>query len=124
MPDNRKNGDDLLNLSQKKNKIDPQDPTGLVPAPTTTDNSKFVDTQLKKPLIPENRKHGDDLLNLNQNKNIKKVEKKIDPKNPEDLVPPPTTTDNSKFVDTQFKKPLIPENRRDIGKTNDDLLVA
>jgi len=44
--------------------IDPQAPTGLVPPPTTTDLSKFVDTQLKKPLIPENRKHGDDLLNL------------------------------------------------------------
>tara|TARA_B110000285_G_scaffold193056_1_gene221846 strand:- start:76 stop:240 length:165 start_codon:yes stop_codon:yes gene_type:complete len=54
-----------LNLTQKKNKIDPQDPTGLVPPPTTTDNNKFVDTQLKKPLIAVNRKHGDDLLNLN-----------------------------------------------------------
>ena len=66
MPDNRKNGDDLLNLTQKKAKIDPQAPTGLVPPPTTTDNNKFVDTQLKKPLIPDNRKHGDDLLNLSQ----------------------------------------------------------
>jgi len=124
VPNNRKNGDDLLNLSQKKNKVDPQDPTGIVPAPTTTDNSKLVDTQLKKPLIPENRKNGDDLLNLNQNKNIKKVEKKIDPTNPTDLVPPPTTTDNSKFVDSHLKKPLILENRKDIGKSNDDLLIA
>jgi len=65
LPTNRKNCDDLLNLFQKKNKIDPQAPTGLVPPPTTTDNSKFVNTQLKKPLIPENRKHSDDLLNLN-----------------------------------------------------------
>jgi len=64
IPENRKHSDDLLNLSQKKNKIDPQAPTGLVPPPTTTDLSKFVDTQLKKPLIPENRKHSDDLLNL------------------------------------------------------------
>ena len=64
MPNNRKNGDDLLNLNQKKNKINPQAPTGLVPPPTTTDNSKLVDTQLKKPLLPDNRKNGDDLLNL------------------------------------------------------------
>ena len=120
VPDNRKNGDDLLNLTQKKAKIDPVAPTGLVPPPTTTDNNKFVDTQLKKPLIPENRKHSDDLLNLHQNKDAKK----IDPIAPTDLVPPPTTTDNSKFVDSQLKKPLIPENRRDIGKTNDDLLNA
>jgi len=70
--DNRKNGDDLLNLTQKKAKIDPQAPTGLVPPPTTTDNNKFVDTQLKKPLIPDNRKHGDDLLNLNQKNDAKK----------------------------------------------------
>jgi hypothetical protein len=63
-----------------------------VPPPTTTDNSKFVDTQLKKPLIPENRKHSDDLLNLSQ--------KKINPQAPSGLVPPPTTTDLSKFVDT------------------------
>ena len=73
VPDNRKNGDDLLNLTQKKKKIDPQAPTGLVPPPTTTDNNKFVDTQLKKPLIPDNRKHSDDLLNLTQKK------AKIDP---------------------------------------------
>ena len=91
-----------------------------MPPPTTTDNNKFVDTQLKKPLIPENRKHSDDLLNLHQNKDVKK----IDPIAPTDLVPPPITTDNSKFVDSQLKKPLIPENRRDIGKTNDDLLNA
>ena len=64
MPNNRKNGDDLLNLNQKKNKINPQAPTGLVPPPTTTDNNKFVDTQLKKPLVPDNRKNGDDLLNI------------------------------------------------------------
>jgi len=81
-----------------------------VPPPTTTDLSKFVDTQLKKPLIPENRKHSDDLLNLSQ--------KKIDPQAPTGLVPAPTTTDNSKFVNTQLKKPLIPENR----KHSDDLL--
>jgi len=55
---------------------------------------------LKKPLIPENRKSGDDLLNLHQNKDVKKGQKKIDPVNPTDLVPPPTTTDNSKFVDS------------------------
>ena len=87
-----------------------------MPPPTTTDNSKFVDTQLKKPLIPENRKHSDDLLNLSQ--------KKIDPIAPTGLVPPPTTSDNNKFVNSQLKKPLIPENRRDIGSTNDDLLNA
>ena len=114
MPDNRKNGDDLLNLSQKKNKIDPQSPTGLVPPPTTTDNNKFVDTQLKKPLIPENRNHADDLLNLHQ----KQKKSKIDPQAPTGLVPPPTTTDNNKFVDTQLKKPLIADNR----KHGDDLL--
>ena len=74
--------------------IDPQAPTGLVPPPTTTDNSKFVDTQLKKPLVPNNRKNGDDLLNLTQKKS------KIDPQAPTGLVPPPTTTDNNKFVDT------------------------
>jgi hypothetical protein len=65
-----------------------------VPPPTTTDNNKFVDTQLKKPLVPFNRKNGDDLLNLTQKKN------KIDPQAPTGLVPPPTTTDNNKFVDT------------------------
>jgi hypothetical protein len=74
---------------------------------------------LKKPLIPENRKHSDDLLNLNQNKDPKKPANKISPQNPTDLVPAPTNPDKS-----QFKKPLIPENRRDIGKTNDDLLNA
>ena len=37
---------DALAISavQKKSKIDPQAPTGLVPPPTTTDNNKFVDT--------------------------------------------------------------------------------
>jgi len=44
LPENRKNGDDLLNLTQKKSKIDPTAPTGLVPPPTTTDLSKYVDT--------------------------------------------------------------------------------
>jgi hypothetical protein len=81
-----------------------------VPSPTTTDNSKFVNSQLKKPLIPENRKHSDDLLNLNQ--------KKINPQAPSGLVPPPTTTDNNKLVDSQLKKPLLPTNR----KNGDDLL--
>jgi hypothetical protein len=65
-----------------------------VPPPTTTDNNKFVDSQLKKPLVPDNRKNGDDLLNLTQKKN------KIDPVAPTGLVPPPTTTDNNKFVDS------------------------
>ena len=44
IPENRKHSDDLLNLTQKKNKIDPQAPTGLVPPPTTTDNNSFVDS--------------------------------------------------------------------------------
>jgi len=83
-----------------------------VPPPTTTDNSKLVDNQLKKPLVPNNRKNGDDLLNLTQKKN------KINPQAPTGLVPPPTTTDNSKLVDTQLKKPLLPDNR----KNGDDLL--
>ena len=42
--ENRKGGDDFLNLSQKKTKIDPVAPTGLVPPPTTEDNNKLVDT--------------------------------------------------------------------------------
>jgi hypothetical protein len=43
VPFNRKNGDDLMNLGQKKdpkkpsNKINPNHPTGLVPPPTTPD---------------------------------------------------------------------------------------
>ena len=65
-----------------------------MPPPTTTDNNKLVDSQLKKPLIPVNRKHGDDLLNLTQKK------AKIDPQAPTGLVPPPTTTDNNKLVDS------------------------
>jgi hypothetical protein len=85
VPFNRKNGDDLLNLSQKKKMINPQAPTGLVPPPTTQDNDKLVDSQLKKPLVPNNRKNGDDLLNLSQKK------EKINPQAPTGLVPPPTT---------------------------------
>ena len=67
-----------------------------MPAPTTTDNSKFVNTQLKKPLIPENRKSGDDLLNLHE----KKPKLTINPIAPTDLVPPPKTSDNDKFVNS------------------------
>jgi hypothetical protein len=43
VPFNRKNGDDLMNLTQNKdpkkpsNKINPNHPTGLVPPPTTPD---------------------------------------------------------------------------------------
>lgn len=65
--------------------INPQAPTGLVPPPTTQDNDKLVDSQLKKPLVPNNRKNGDDLLNLSQKK------EKINPQAPTGLVPPPTT---------------------------------
>jgi len=61
-----------------------------VPPPTTTDNSKLVDTQLKKPLVPNNRKNGDDLLNLTQKKN--KVE-----------------SEASK--DTKSKKPKVEDNK-------------
>ena len=88
-----------------------------MPPPTTTDNNKFVDTQLKKPLVPDNRKNGDDLLNLSQNK-AKQT--------PNGVVPPPATTDknNTTGLETYpstLKKALIPENRKDIGSSNDDL---
>ena len=70
-------------------KIDPAHPTGLEPAPKTTDTHPFVDTQLKKPLIPENRVHANDLMNV-----------QIDPAHPTGLEPAPKTTDTHPFVDT------------------------
>ena len=70
-----------------------------MPPPTTAENNKLVNTQLKKPLIPENRRDigttGDDLLNLHQGakKDVKTT--KINPVAPTGLVPPPKTCDNT-----------------------------
>jgi hypothetical protein len=117
VPDNRKNGDDLLNLSQKKPKIDSKAPNGVVPPPATTDknNTTGLETypsRLKKPLIPENRKDigssNDDLYHVRAQK-----DGKINPQHPTDLVPAPTTQDNDKLVDKQLKKPLIKDNMKD-----------
>ena len=53
---------------QVSNKINPVKPTGLEPAPKTSDNDPLVNKQLKKPLIPENRTSNDDLMNAQKNK--------------------------------------------------------
>ena len=58
---------------QVSNKINPIKPTGLEPAPKTSDNDPNVNNQLKKPLIPVNRTSENDLMNAQKSKPESKV---------------------------------------------------